>query len=154
MDTMTLSTQLTEALTESKDIVINDLDIESGQEPRDDLDPEFIVPIEADITVSGATLSKLIRRQRRVLGKALKVYKPKHAINLIAGGGPVSDMVLRLARPKIKYIVNQMADEFRRGARITGIDWGDINPYWSAKIDPDRESIRFNVFFDVLGKWV
>jgi pimeloyl-CoA synthetase len=44
-------------------------------------------------------------------------------------------------------------DDFRRGARVTNIDWSDTTEFNEVKVNAGAETLTYTIAFDVMGRW-
>jgi pimeloyl-CoA synthetase len=66
----------------------------------------------------------------------------------------VSREVLQAVKPAIRKAVVRMADDdFRRGARVTNIDWSDTTEFNEVKVNAGAETLTYTIAFDVMGRW-
>ena len=139
------------------DIVVRNVEVSGDQFPDDDNDPDAIADVTVAFTLKGKALTQLLGKQQRVLEKALKSLSEKQALALLSRGGKTVDPLLKaFQRPVNKLINDEARDAFGRGARIDwrkGFEFTDDTSYWSAKIDPKKQEILFEVEVGVLWKW-
>lgn len=134
----------------SSDIKVHEVEFASGQEPDDAIEHEedFATLVRVDFTVGGPTLARLLKKQDRVLEKALKELKTPAALDAALK----SREVLQGLTPAIKKLV---ADYVRsKGATASKLtvefaDEGDL-PF-RAKAAPDKKELRLELEFDVDG---
>jgi len=146
---------IAQQLQEAADVRVSDVDFVSGQEPADDLDPEFVTDVEATFTISGRTLAQLMGRQQRVLEAALKKMNNKEAIRLIShGSSRAVRPILAALRGKVSRLINShAAQHFERGAQIKQMEFSEDTSYWTAKVDSRKQNIQYTIELGVLCKW-
>jgi len=140
---------------ESNDVLVNIEGFVSGQEPDESSD-EWAGDIEANVVLRGEKVAQLLGKQRRVLGRALEKLTKDKALHLVSSGrgNKVSAEVLRVAKAKIRRFVSAYArEEFGRAAKVDDVDFTESPEYWSARIDPGREEIKFVIEFGATGEW-
>jgi len=127
--------------------------VEVNHPPMDDLDDEFIFPADVYFEVTEPLVSKLFRKQSRVIDRFLKKVTERQAFHALTDG-PLADLVLKEVSPLIKKETSYMArDEFGRGARVLNIDFSDSHDYWEARRYPLEKKVTYMIQFDVMGLW-
>ncbi len=126
----------------------------NGQEP-DDTDDEWAGDIEVKGTIQGREVAQLLGKQQRVVQKALEKLGSKKALALISNGGnKVSKGIMSAVKAQAKRFANEYAmDEFDRRAKVDDVEFGSDESSWSAKIDPKKEQIDFEIDFGMTGTW-
>jgi hypothetical protein len=147
-----LATQLAEAA--SGGIKVISAEMAPDGAPSDDSDDEFIALVEVKFEIKGATVASLFGKQRRVLQGFLKKLSDRQALFPMGDRNKVSREVLQAVKPAIRKAVVRMADDdFRRGARVTNIDWSDTTEFNEVKVNAGAETLTYTIAFDVMGRW-
>jgi|GEM_PF-4646416 len=138
------------------DIKVTDFEFASGQEPRhDDYDDDFVTLVTVTFVVKGKALARLLGKQQRVLEQYLEKLGEHQAVRAIESGDRGAYEVLKVVEPVIKHEVKQYVwSEFDdRETNEMSVDLAGDQDFASAKIDPRRQQITFEMEFDVLGAW-
>jgi hypothetical protein len=126
--------------------------------PSDDYDDEGICPVSVEFDIKGQALAQLLGVQARVLGEAIKKIDSKAALRLLDQGPKnlaLKELLALVKKPIDRAINQESRDSFNRGALINwkGFDFAESKQHWSAKVDPRKPAISYEVEFDVMWKW-
>jgi len=124
------------------------LDIEFQQYPEDS---DFAISLYVTFLVGGQSLARLLDKQRRVLRRYLETTKKKRNENALLHAAVNSDDVLRAAKKAVQRFVREhfVYDLEMDAPRFdVTISEGSSDYSWSTKINPESETITFEIEVD------
>ena len=136
---------------QASDIQVHSVDMVSGQEPTSP--DEFATSMRVEFTLSGQALARMLGKQMRVLEHTLEKLEPSRAMRLL---DKTERPVMQALRPKVQAWLDDYGrdelDVSQANIDLLEFDW-ESDSYWSAKVDPRKEAIRFTVELSVSGEW-
>jgi hypothetical protein len=152
---VTASNRVAQRYLEASDIRIVDVEIVGGQYPQLEPDPTFTSHIAVTFDISGMALTRLVGKQRRVIERFLEKLTEKDALRIISrGGSAIAPIEKAIKRPIENFVWHYTIAELDTESKVTDIYVSEDTTYWEARIEPRKQSIRYTIEFDVLGKWL
>jgi len=121
------------------------LNTEISSFPEDDFDDEAVADVLITFVINEDGISKLFKKQHRVLPDFLKTLTDKEALRALYG----STEILKQITPAVKKAVLwEYTDKFNRGIKKSTVDFSTSQDTNSAKINP--QSIEYTLEVSVL----
>jgi len=141
------------------DITIDEVDFVSGQYPEDDNDPDAAADVEVTFTIKGRSLAQLLGKQARVLPQTLEKLDSRKALKLLGQGSrnpAIKELFAALQRPVARLVDQEARSQFGRGAKLDprSLEFTQDESYWSAKVDPKKQAIRYQVEMESYWSWL
>lgn len=150
----TREVQDTQTVEAAGDINVRNVEYVSDQFPDDDNDPEGVADVRVQFDIKGPSLAKLMGKQQRVMEKALAQMDQRQALKLL--DSRMANMIFKqFVRPIQKLLSQTAQEEFGRDARLDprSIVPTEDESYFSAKIDPKKGMISYEIEVESFWKW-